>query len=88
MLGETRRKLQAQNITVEFTAEAIDWIAEHGYQPESGARPMRRTIQREVDNPLSRMLLDGQIQPGQRVTVAAADGRLTFDAQPASPAPA
>lgn len=38
----------------------------------------RRTIQREVDNRLSRMILDGQIQPGQQVTVGAADGQLTF----------
>jgi ATP-dependent Clp protease ATP-binding subunit ClpC len=40
---------------------------------------MRRTIQREVDNPLSRMLLDGQIRPAQEVTVDAADGQLTFN---------
>jgi len=40
---------------------------------------MRRTIQREVDNKLSRMLLDGLIQPGQRLTVGVADGQLTFD---------
>jgi ATP-dependent Clp protease ATP-binding subunit ClpC len=57
----------------------VDWIAGHGYQPEFGARPMRRTIQREVDNKLSRMLLDGLIQPGQRVLVSVADGQLTFD---------
>jgi ATP-dependent Clp protease ATP-binding subunit ClpC len=78
LLEETRRKLHAQDMTVEFTPEGVDWIAEHGYQPEFGARPMRRTIQREVDNRLSRMILDGQIQSGQRVTVGAADGQLTF----------
>ncbi len=63
----------------------MDWIAEHGYQPEFGARPMRRTIQREVDNQLSRLLLDGQIGSGQRVTVDVRDGKLTFEAhdQPA-----
>jgi ATP-dependent Clp protease ATP-binding subunit ClpC len=79
MLEETRRKLHAQHVTVHFTPAAIDWIAEHGHQPEFGARPMRRTIQREVDNPLSRMLLDGQVQPGQEVTVDAHDGRLVFE---------
>lgn len=41
---------------------------------------MRRTIQREVDNPLARMLLDGQVSPGQQVTADAADGHLTFAA--------
>jgi ATP-dependent Clp protease ATP-binding subunit ClpC len=79
MLEETRRKLHAQDVAVHFNQAAIDWITEHGYQPEFGARPMRRTIQREVDNPLSRMLLDGQIRPGQDVTVDARDGRLAFE---------
>jgi ATP-dependent Clp protease ATP-binding subunit ClpC len=79
MLEETRRKLHAQHVIVHFTPAAIDWVAEHGHQPEFGARPMRRTIQREVDNPLSRLLLDGQILPGQDVTVDAHDGRLVFE---------
>jgi ATP-dependent Clp protease ATP-binding subunit ClpC len=79
MLEGTRRKLHAQHVVVQFDQAAIDWIAEHGYQPEFGARPMRRIIQREVDNPLSRMLLDGQIRPAQEVTVTANDGRLVFE---------
>ncbi len=57
---------------VEFTLAAVDWVAEHGYQPEFGARPMRRAVQREVDNQLSKMLLDGAVQPGQKVTIDAA----------------
>ncbi|MGI8448739.1 MAG: AAA family ATPase, partial [Streptosporangiaceae bacterium] len=81
MLTETKRRLHAQNVTLEFTPAAVDWIAEHGYQPEFGARPMRRVIQREVDNELSRRLLDGQINPGQKVTVDVQDGHLTFTAQ-------
>ena len=79
LLEETRRRLHAQDVTVRFTSAALDWIAEHGYQPEFGARPMRRTIQREVDNQLSRMLLDGQISAGQDVTIDVDDGRLTFE---------
>jgi ATP-dependent Clp protease ATP-binding subunit ClpC len=78
LLEETRRRLRAQQVTVSFTPAAVDWIAQHGFQPEFGARPMRRTIQREVDNQLSRMLLDGQITPGQEVTVDVSDGHLTF----------
>ena len=90
LLEETRRKLHAQDVTVEFTPAAVDWIAERGYQPEFGARPMRRTIQREVDNQLSRQLLDGQIGAGQEVTVDVGNGRLAFAAhdRPAgTPAP-
>ena len=66
LLEETTRRLHAQAITVEFTTEAIDWLARRGFQPEFGARPLRRTIQREVDNRLSEMLLDGRLRPGQR----------------------
>jgi ATP-dependent Clp protease ATP-binding subunit ClpC len=79
LLEETRRRLHAQNVTLRFTEPAVDWLAEHGYQPEFGARPMRRTIQREVDNQLSRMLLDGQISAGQEVTVDVGGEGLTFD---------
>jgi ATP-dependent Clp protease ATP-binding subunit ClpC len=78
LLEETRRRLHAQDVTVHFTSPAVDWIAAHGFQPEFGARPMRRTIQREVDNQLSRMLLEGQITAGQEVTVDVDDGRLAF----------
>jgi ATP-dependent Clp protease ATP-binding subunit ClpC len=78
LLEETRRRLHAQNITVEFTPPAVSWIADHGYQPEFGARPMRRTIQRDIDNQLSRMLLDGTLRPGQKVAVDVQDGQLTF----------
>jgi ATP-dependent Clp protease ATP-binding subunit ClpC len=79
LLEDTRRSLHAQNVTVQFEPAAVDWIAEHGYQPEFGARPMRRTIQRDVNNRLSKMLLDGQVRPGQKVTVDARDGHLTFE---------
>jgi ATP-dependent Clp protease ATP-binding subunit ClpC len=78
LLEETERRLHAQDVIVEFTPAAVDWIAEHGYQPEFGARPMRRTIQREVDNRLSRMLLDGRIRAGQEVIVEVGGGRLVF----------
>ncbi len=81
MLEETRRRLHAQDVTLRFTPAAIDWLTEHGYQPEFGARPMRRTIQREVDNQLSRMLLAGQITPGREVVVEVRDGRLAFEAR-------
>jgi ATP-dependent Clp protease ATP-binding subunit ClpC len=86
LLEETRRRLHAQNITVEFTTAAVSWVAEHGHQPEFGARPMRRTIQRDIDNVLSSMLLDGKLEPGQHVIVDARDDRLVF--QVGSPAPA
>jgi ATP-dependent Clp protease ATP-binding subunit ClpC len=92
LLNETKRRLHAQSITVEFTAEAVDWLAARGFQPEFGARPLRRTIQREVDNKLSSMLLDGKLRPGQHVTVALEDDSLALRigarASSAEPVPA
>jgi len=90
VLEETKRRLHAQDITVDFTAEAIDWLAQRGFQPEFGARPLRRTIQREVDNRLSAMLLDGRLQPGQHVTVVREGDGLDFrvsERAPGQPAP-
>ncbi|WP_234469246.1 ATP-dependent Clp protease ATP-binding subunit [Streptomyces sp. MBT62] len=78
LLEHTRRLMHAQGIAVEFTDPAVDWLARQGFQPEYGARPLRRTIQREVDNQLSRLLLDGRIAKGGRVTVDMEDGRLAF----------
>jgi ATP-dependent Clp protease ATP-binding subunit ClpC len=69
LLQETVRRLHAQAITVEFTPAAVDWLAQRGFQPEYGARPLRRTIQREADNRLSAMLLDGRLAAHQHVTV-------------------
>jgi ATP-dependent Clp protease ATP-binding subunit ClpC len=79
LLEETRRRMRAQDIDVEFTPEAVDWLAERGHEPEFGARPLRRVIQREVDNPMSRLLLDGGLQRGQRVRVTVRDGALNFE---------
>jgi ATP-dependent Clp protease ATP-binding subunit ClpC len=86
MLGETRRRLHAQDVTLDITTEAVDWLANKGFQPEFGARPLRRTIQRELDNPLSKLLLAADLAPGQTVRVDVADGKLDF--RVTSPVPA
>jgi ATP-dependent Clp protease ATP-binding subunit ClpC len=78
LLEQTRRRLRAQDITLDITDAAVDWLARNGYQPEFGARPLRRTIQRELDNRLSRMLLDGQLQAGQQVHIDVKGDRLDF----------
>jgi ATP-dependent Clp protease ATP-binding subunit ClpC len=89
LLERTRRRLRAQGIEVELTEEAVKVVAEEGYDPEFGARPLRRTIQRRVDNELSRMVLSGSLNPGDRVVVGADvdDRRLTFDAVEAANTP-
>ncbi|MUL40477.1 ATP-dependent Clp protease ATP-binding subunit [Streptomonospora sp. PA3] len=78
LLEETSRRLHAQDIGIEFTDDAVSWLAATGHQPEFGARPLSRTIQRSVGNPLSSMLLNGRLAPGDRVTVAVGDEGLDF----------
>jgi ATP-dependent Clp protease ATP-binding subunit ClpC len=79
LLEETRRRLSAQGIEVEFTDEAVTWLAERGFEPQFGARPLRRAIQRELDNRFSRMMLEGGLRTGQRVVVGVRDGELDLE---------
>jgi len=88
LLEDTRRRLHGQNVGLDLTPAAVSWLAEHGYEPEYGARPMRRLIQREVDNRLSEMLLRGEVTPGDKVRVDVHDGRLAFEVARADASPA
>jgi len=78
LLNGSRNRLHALGIEVDFSAESVDWISEHGHQPEFGARPLRRTIQREVDDRIADLLLDDELTEGGRVRVDVADGALSF----------
>jgi ATP-dependent Clp protease ATP-binding subunit ClpC len=78
LLEQTRQRLRAQHITLHLDDEAIDWLAGRGYQPEFGARPLRRVIGREVERTLSRMLLAGELREGQDVRGSVAGDRLEF----------
>jgi ATP-dependent Clp protease ATP-binding subunit ClpC len=80
LLERTERRLRAQDVGVEFTDEAVEFLAEEGFDAEFGARPLRRTIQRRVDNELSRTILNGSLKPGDKVIVdAQEDSGLTFE---------
>jgi ATP-dependent Clp protease ATP-binding subunit ClpC len=78
LLDDSRKRLQSKGIEIEFTADAVDWIAEHGHQPEFGARPLRRSIQRVVDDKIADMLLDDLLEEGGSITVAVDEGELVF----------
>ncbi|WP_336082090.1 ATP-dependent Clp protease ATP-binding subunit [Nocardia sp. SSK8] len=80
ILDKTRRMLAAQDIGLEISEPAVDWLGERGFQPEFGARPLRRTVQRELDNRISRLLLDGGLEPGATVSVEVADDDLVVTA--------
>ncbi|MFJ5533015.1 ATP-dependent Clp protease ATP-binding subunit [Streptomyces sp. NPDC093261] len=78
LLEGTRRRLHAQGVLLEVTDAAEDWLADRGYQPEFGARPLRRTIQMELDNRLSNMLLDGTLNAGDTVVVDVVENELVL----------
>jgi ATP-dependent Clp protease ATP-binding subunit ClpC len=82
LLDETRQRLRAQDIEVGFSDGAVDWLTEHGHQPEFGARPLRRTIQREIDDSISDLLLAGDLAPGQRIEVDREFDQLHFSVRP------
>ena len=81
MLHRVARRLRAQHIEVDFSEAAVGHLAEIGFDPEFGARPLRRAIQRELENELSRLLLGGSIEPGDRVRVDYDDVQLMFDVE-------
>jgi ATP-dependent Clp protease ATP-binding subunit ClpC len=81
LVERVARRLRAQRIEVEFDEEAVRLLAREGYDPQFGARPLRRTIQRLVENELSRMVLGGSVQPGDKVTVTVAGDDLHFEVE-------
>ncbi len=64
-----RKQLAEREVTVEFTTEALDKLAEEGYDPAFGARPLRRVLQRMIEDPMSEMILKGDIPNGSKVTI-------------------
>ena len=80
MLDGTEGRLQAQGIGFSVTGEAVDWIAARGYEPEYGARPMRRVIQREVDDRIADLLVASEVQPGGSVTVSVEGAEISVSA--------
>ncbi|MEV0383611.1 ATP-dependent Clp protease ATP-binding subunit [Nonomuraea sp. NPDC050643] len=85
MLERTRQRLRGQGVELEVTDAAKDWLARRGYQPEFGARPLRRTVQRELDNRLATMLLTGEAAEGGRVLVDVEDDGLALKAHNPEP---
>jgi ATP-dependent Clp protease ATP-binding subunit ClpA len=78
LVEKVRRQVAAQGMTLEVSPEAEDLIADAGYDTQFGARPLKRAIQRLLENPLSRELLKGTFAEGDTVRAAVADGALTF----------
>ena len=77
-LDRVKKMLQEHNIELKVTDEAVSWIAEKGYDPQSGARPVKRLIQKEIINELSKELIAGKIPKDAVVKVAIEKGKIIF----------
>jgi ATP-dependent Clp protease ATP-binding subunit ClpB len=77
-LADLKRRLEARRITLEVTPEAEMWLGDHGYDPDFGARPLRRVIQREIGDPLAIALLEGRYTDGDTVRVEVGDDKLVL----------
>ncbi|HCC3232285.1 TPA: ATP-dependent chaperone ClpB [Legionella pneumophila subsp. pneumophila] len=74
-------RLKQQNITLEVTSEALSHLAEAGFDPVYGARPLKRTIQQKLENPLAQSLLTGKFKSGDTIIVSYKDGVMEFSKQ-------
>ncbi|MBM3434549.1 MAG: AAA family ATPase, partial [Bacteroidetes bacterium] len=77
-LKEVKKRLADQEITIEFTPEAVNTLAAEGFDPAFGARPLKRTVQRRILNDLAKKLLSGEVQRDAVVLCDAVDGAIFF----------
>ena len=80
MIGRLRMRMQDQDMGLQITDDARELLAERGYDPVLGARPLRRVIQRDIEDAMSERILFGTIKPGDVVTVGVkeVDGKPEF----------
>jgi ATP-dependent Clp protease ATP-binding subunit ClpB len=71
--------LEERKVTLEVSDAARTWLANAGYDPVYGARPLKRTIQRSLQDPLARQILEGRIRDGDRVRIDAGEGGLMIN---------
>jgi ATP-dependent Clp protease ATP-binding subunit ClpC len=75
LLDQSASRLARREISFEATDAVVDWLAEHGYEPEYGARPLRRLIQREVDDRIADLLVSGELTDEGAVRIDVVDDR-------------
>ncbi|WP_029144651.1 ATP-dependent Clp protease ATP-binding subunit [Microbacterium luticocti] len=82
LLDATGARLHGRDVRIDVTDAAVSWLADHGYEPEYGARPLRRLIQREVDDRIADLFVAGDLVDGSAVLVDAAGDALSVRAAP------
>jgi len=80
-LKQVERQLAARDLKLEVTAAARDWLADKGYDPVFGARPLRRLIQNEVEDRLSEAVLEGRFRPGDTIVLDCEEGQIVVKSQ-------
>jgi ATP-dependent Clp protease ATP-binding subunit ClpC len=80
LIREVERGLAERNIKLEVNEEAKAWLAQKGYEPVYGARPLRRAIQKYVENPISTKILQGEFKEGDTIAISLKDDNLSFAA--------
>ncbi len=83
-LFELEQQLEQKHVSLSASAEVREWLAERGYDPQMGARPMARVIQEHIKKPLAEELLFGRLARGGKVRVGVTDGELSFDIEEAA----
>jgi len=78
MLNEVKKLLEEQKVDLEATEKAKEVLAKAGYDPNFGARPLRRTIEKLIENPISEKILTGEFKEGDCITVGEKDGEIAF----------
>jgi ATP-dependent Clp protease ATP-binding subunit ClpB len=78
-LAQLEKRLTQQNLTLDVDAAAKKLLASEGYDPQFGARPLKRAIQEHLLDPLATKLLAGEFKPGDRIKVATKNDRLVFE---------
>ncbi|MFT8842814.1 MAG: ATP-dependent Clp protease ATP-binding subunit [Schleiferilactobacillus harbinensis] len=77
MSKQVLQRLEEQDVSVKMTTSALDVVAAKGFDPDYGARPIRRALQRQVEDSVSEMLLSGEIKAGDHITIGARKGKIT-----------
>ena len=73
-----RNRLMEKNLKLDITQSVLDWIANKGYDPVYGARPLKRAIQKEIETPMAKFILAGNYLPDQTIRIDIKDDKLFF----------
>ena len=81
-IGRLEGLLKDRKMQIELTESARQWLADQGYDPVYGARPLKRVIQKELQDPLARLLLEGRIHDGEAISIDVDGDSLTINGVP------